>query len=62
VTGDKAVLTLTGKSEPDNSTAKEKTTGTVTLVKEGGAWKIDKEAWDSKIEMDGTAPTPPAGK
>jgi hypothetical protein len=23
-------------------------TGTVTLVKEGGAWKLDKESWKSK--------------
>ena len=24
-------------------------TGTVTLVKEGGAWKLDKESWKSKM-------------
>ena len=24
-------------------------TGTVTLVKEGGAWKLDKESWKSKL-------------
>jgi hypothetical protein len=23
--------------------------GTVTLVKEGGAWKVDKESWKSKM-------------
>lgn len=26
---------------------KEKTTGTITLVKEAGAWKVDKENWKS---------------
>ena len=24
-------------------------TGTITLVKEGGAWKLDKESWTSKM-------------
>jgi hypothetical protein len=26
---------------------KSKQTGTVTLVKEAGAWKVDKESWKS---------------
>jgi hypothetical protein len=27
---------------------KKKSTGTVTLIKEGGAWKIQKESWTTK--------------
>jgi hypothetical protein len=38
-----ATLETTG-SDPSGGAMK----GTVTLVKEAGAWKIDKEAWSSK--------------
>jgi len=38
-TGDAAVLKTTG------GTATEKQTGEVSMVKEGGAWKVDKESW-----------------
>ena len=27
--------------------SKAKTKGTITLIKEGGGWKIDKEEWSS---------------
>ncbi|HEY9787685.1 MAG TPA: hypothetical protein V6D17_20015 [Candidatus Obscuribacterales bacterium] len=50
VNADNATLTLTAKTEPDNAKVTEKTTGTVTLVKEGGSWKIDREKWNTKIE------------
>jgi hypothetical protein len=58
VTGDAATLTLSGVTEPPGSKAKETTSGSVKLVKEDGAWKVDKEDWQSKIEAggDGAAP------
>lgn len=51
VDGDTATLKLSGKTEPSGPNVSEHTVGKVTLVKEGGAWKIGKEAWDSKVEM-----------
>jgi len=39
--GDKATLTATGDSE--GAPAK----GTIEMVREGGAWKVDKESWKS---------------
>ena len=39
--GDKATLTATGAS--DGAPAK----GTIEMVREGGAWKVDKESWKS---------------
>jgi 3-keto-L-gulonate-6-phosphate decarboxylase len=43
VTGDIAILHLSVPSD-------ESTTGTATLLKQGGAWKIDKVSWSSKVE------------
>jgi hypothetical protein len=39
MTGDKATLKMTAGS------GAEKSTGEAQMVKEGGAWKLDKEAW-----------------
>lgn len=53
VNGDNATLTLTGKDEllaKVDPNAKEVSKGTVTLVKENGIWKIDKESWETKIK------------
>lgn len=57
VDGNSATLTLTGKTEPDKingEKVKEQTKGSCKLVKEAGAWKIDKESWDSKVEIGGS--------
>ena len=40
VTGDKAEFQMTAKTP-----AGAATTGSATLVKEGGAWKVDDESW-----------------
>jgi hypothetical protein len=40
--GDKATLTAEAL-DPE----KAKTTGTIDMVKEGGAWKVGKESWKS---------------
>lgn len=51
--GDNATLTLTGIGEPapkNVTITKEEIKGTVKLVKEAGAWKIDKESWEVKVE------------
>ena len=58
VNGNGATLVLSGKTEPAGSGVSEKTTGKVTLVKEDGIWKIDKEAWNSKIEIGGKSQPP----
>lgn len=42
--GDKATLNVTAKD------GKESSTGTVTMVKQGGKWKVDNEAWQSRSE------------
>ncbi|PYQ53769.1 MAG: hypothetical protein DMF59_01005 [Acidobacteria bacterium] len=41
VDGDTATLTATGSSDGDPAT------GTVTMVREGGKWKVSKESWNS---------------
>lgn len=56
VKGDTATLALSVKADPaakEDKTRKEETTGSVKLIKEGGVWKIDKESWQSKVEMTG---------
>jgi hypothetical protein len=42
--GNSATLLTTGKDESQTSN------GTVSMVKEGGAWKVEKEEWKSKSE------------
>ena len=54
VDGNTATLNL----QPDYSKApkadpNEKGSGTVTLIKEDGAWKIDREKWDFKTQIGG---------
>ena len=44
IDGDTAILLTEAKEKG------EKSTGKITLVKEGGAWKIAKEEWKSKME------------
>jgi hypothetical protein len=58
VNGDNATLIISGKTEPAGANVSEKTSGKVTLKKETGIWKIDKEAWDSKIEAGGNLQPP----
>lgn len=56
VKADTATLQLTAKTEPamqDGNKVKEDTKGKVTFVKEGGIWKIDKESWESKVQVGG---------
>ncbi len=55
VDGDRATLKLSGTSEEG------KMEGEVTLVREGEAWKVDKESWTLKMDMGGAeeAPLPP---
>ena len=42
IDGDTATLLATGKDESGT------TNGTITMVKEGGAWKVKEEEWKSK--------------
>jgi hypothetical protein len=42
--GDKATLNVTAKDGNESST------GTVTMVKQGGKWKVDNESWKSRSE------------
>jgi hypothetical protein len=42
--GNSATLLTTGKDESQTSN------GTISMVKEGGAWKVEKEEWKSKSE------------
>lgn len=44
VVGDTATLNVEAKDEHESSN------GTVTLLREGGAWKLFKENWKSKVE------------
>lgn len=44
IDGDKATLKV------DASTKEEKSTGTITMVREGGQWKVQKESWSSRME------------
>jgi hypothetical protein len=46
IEGSKATLSIT--AETTSNGFEEKTTGTISLVREGDDWKIDKEAYDSK--------------
>lgn len=48
IDGEKAVLTVSG--DP-----KEKETGTVSLLRENGLWKIEKESWKASIVVDGAS-------
>jgi hypothetical protein len=48
--GDVKVLKETATATGADLAVESKTgSGTVTLVKEGGAWKIDKESWKGKM-------------
>ena len=44
IDGDTATLLATAKDENETSN------GTITMVKEGGAWKLRKESWKSKVQ------------
>jgi len=44
VDGDTATLLATGKDGDSTSNA------TITMVREGGAWKVSKESWKTKSE------------
>jgi hypothetical protein len=44
VDGETATLLATAKD------GKEVSTGSITMVREGGAWKVEKESWKSKLE------------
>jgi hypothetical protein len=44
VDGNNATLLATGKEGDQTSN------GTITMVKEGGAWKVDKEEWKTRSE------------
>jgi hypothetical protein len=44
IDGDTATLLATAKDEHETSN------GTITMVREGGAWKVKKESWRSKSE------------
>jgi hypothetical protein len=44
IDGTNATLLATGKDGDQTST------GTITMVKEGGAWKVDKEEWKTRSE------------
>lgn len=44
VDGNTATLLATAKD------GKETSTGTITMVREGGAWKVEKESWKTKSE------------
>ena len=44
VDGDTATLLATAKN------GKQVSSGTITMVREGGAWKVEKESWKSKVE------------
>ncbi len=54
VKGDNATLLLKGKGEQGNAAATDKSTGKVTLLREGGVWKIHKESWESKHDLSGS--------
>lgn len=57
VNGDSATLSLLPDySKSPKADPNETGTGSVTLIKEDGSWKIDKEKWDFKSQIGGTAP------
>lgn len=55
IDGEKAVLTVSG--DP-----KENEAGTVTLLRENGSWKMEKETWKSHLEIKDDSPPIPAQK
>lgn len=56
--GSKATLLVTVPTQPPNQMGMvETTTGTITLEKEDGKWKLFKEKWDSKSESVPGAPS-----
>ncbi|HEY9868491.1 MAG TPA: hypothetical protein V6D08_04945 [Candidatus Obscuribacterales bacterium] len=61
IDGERAEVSLTGKSVDQVDVAsgkvKEETTGTVKFVLEDGAWKIDKESWNTNV-VDQSSPQP----
>ncbi len=44
INGNSATLLATGKDDDQVSN------GTITMVKEGGGWKVEKEEWKSRSE------------
>jgi hypothetical protein len=57
IDGSKATLLVSEQNTEGGMT--EKTTGTIQLVREGDAWKIEKEAYDSKsANTPAATPTP----
>jgi hypothetical protein len=46
VAGDKATVTLTGTLQQEGKEVPA--SGTVVMVREGGAWKVDQETWARK--------------
>jgi hypothetical protein len=54
VTGDTATITLSGQSQMGT------VSGTVNLVKEDGLWKVSKESWEMKMEMQEAQPQAPS--
>ena len=60
IDGERAEVNLTGKSsdqpEAASGKVKEETTGTVKFVLEDGAWKIDKESWNTKVVDESSPP------
>ncbi|MBX9689207.1 MAG: hypothetical protein K2X27_21035 [Candidatus Obscuribacterales bacterium] len=55
IDGDSANLKLSSAGSqtppPGAKSIKEDTKGSVKLLKENGVWKIDKESWESKVEI-----------
>lgn len=50
--GESGILNLTSKEDPmfkGQNVNVEKVTGVIRFLKENGAWKIDKEDWNSKV-------------
>jgi len=64
IDGDHATLTLATSDSSQEAAptkaalpnAQEKTEGSVTLVRESGSWKIDKESWKSSTVTTGPSP------
>lgn len=61
IDGDRATLTVSGEAGDSASPAEKAATkgeGTVTLVREDGSWKVDKESWKTNTVMTGTPDSP----
>jgi hypothetical protein len=56
VDGDHATMTLSGKPNTTDPNMTEKNDGTVTMIREDGAWKIEKESWNSSIKSKNASP------